>query len=983
MNEMNDPEMIGAFVEEAKEQLEVLSRCILELERGTASVGTVDIMFRAAHSIKGAAGFLEFTETVGLTHRLETVLDQVRKGKFGFSPPVLEGCLRAADTLLAVMERISSSGSEAGADMHSALTAMDAILAMQDVAISAQYQIQSLPRQVSLLPESKLSITLPNNRGKLRIPPWASGQIQALHTEVIIEAAENGEAAWLLHVELKKLFRPGYDPLDMHALLSRRVSSIFTFTCFPKEFDLFGPLEALGGHLILLIFTKSDITALLNAVDAPDLEACQISEDEPVHVSFRRSADDSELLAVIPEMVPNIAAWASYMQETLSLLDHLLMDLEKGAMGMKPEVFRHLHSLKSAAAAMGLRSLTRISHQCESLLSSDWQKSAEDAARRCRVLFLGKDLMALGVERVEAGVFTPLDCREFEKEIQSFLQRSSSGEQSVLPRKESSDLSGTTQSSLASPPEGVKKARDKGLHVYHVLLRLEKDVPMPDLRLYMACKQAADLGEILQAKPAIEALEAGLPDIAGMELIYASSFPAEKLKASFQVDQIAEVRIEDLPVIPSAPDPSAPKVAGRQPQDAVKAPGVNTETVRVDAARLDQLLNTVGEMVIARARVSSLSDSITQAIQVITGRRGTAAADEAVLQLRDAAARLGEAVQELGRHSGTLQNAVMKARMVPVAPLFQRFQRLVRDVSKECGKQACLRLRGESIELDKKIIDELVDPLTHLIRNSIDHGLESPDIRRQRGKDSEGTVLLEAFHQGGRVCIRCSDDGAGIAIERVRAKAVEKSLISAEAAARLSVEEVHELIFMPGFSTAAKLSNISGRGVGMDIVRTKVQQLKGSINIESEEGKGSAFLISLPLTLAMIDSLLVSLGGVRYAFPLSSVREIIEFQPSEVHVVAPGSRVIRIREEFATMLDPQAQFGMALGIIPGPVRRAVILKGRGQARAFPVDQVLGSQEIVVKPLPPEFADVRGISGATVLGDGGIALIFDAETLSSS
>ena len=990
MNEMNnDPEMISAFVEEAKEQLDVLSLCILALEKGNAAAGTVDQMFRAAHSIKGAAGFLEFTETVGLTHRLETVLDQVRKGKLSFSPPVLEGCLRATDALMAIMGRISSSGSEAGGDMMPALTAMDAILTMQDVPLAAQYQVQSLPPpQISILPESKLSITLPNHKGKLRIPTWANGQIKALHTELIIEASENGEAAWLLHIELKNIFRPGYDPLDFHALLSRRLSSIVTFPTFPASLDLFAPTETLSGHLNFLIFTKTDINALLNAVDAPDLEAYQISEVEPLAIRYQRRFSDSEILAVIPEMTSNIGAWTSYTHETLALLDQLLMDLEKGDLGIKPEVFRQLHSLKGAAAAMGLRSLARISHQCESLLSAEWPDHPEEIARRCRILFLGKDLLNLGTERVTAGDTSPLDSHEFEQEIQTYLQRSSIGEQAVLPK--------SLPAAAGSPPAPVSalqslaggeihKAHDEGLNVYQVTLVLDKDVLSPDLRLYMACKQAGDLGDILASKPTIPELEAGLPEVTEMELLFATATEADKLKKILQVDQISEVRIVKIPMAPAAPPRSVKATTedGHPQQEAGKAVAHNTETVRVDAARLDQLLNTVGEMVIARTRVSSLSDQITKCLNVISNRSGSTAAEDALLQLKDSAGRLGEAVQELGRHSGTLQHAVMKARMVPVAPLFQRFQRLVRDVSKECGKQATLKVRGESIELDKKIIDELVDPLTHLIRNSVDHGLETPDVRTAKHKEAEGIVLLEAFHQGGRVCIRCSDDGAGINIERVRAKAVEKGLIAADAAKKLSNDEVHDLIFLPGFSTAAKLSNISGRGVGMDIVRTKVQQLKGTITISSEEGRGSAFLISLPLTLAMIDSLLVNLAGVRYAFPLAAVREIIEFRPAEVHDVALGSRVIRVRDEFITMLDPAGQFGMALGEVASPVNRAVILKGRGQARAFPVDSVLGSQEIVVTPLPPEFADIRGISGATVLGDGGIALIFDAETLSSS
>jgi two-component system chemotaxis sensor kinase CheA len=283
---------------------------------------------------------------------------------------------------------------------------------------------------------------------------------------------------------------------------------------------------------------------------------------------------------------------------------------------------------------------------------------------------------------------------------------------------------------------------------------------------------------------------------------------------------------------------------------------------------------------------------------------------------------------------------------------------------------------GDATELDKKLIDEIGDPLTHLIRNGIDHGMESPDERAQAGKVRQGTVQLEAFHQGSVICIKVSDDGRGLSVERIRNKAIERGLVTAEAAARMSHEEIYQFIFLPGFSTAAQVTNISGRGVGMDIVKSKVMALKGKIAISSDPGKGASFTISLPLTLAMIDSLLVKIGNDRFAFPLDCVREIVEVSADEVRTVEGKGRVIFLRDQVISLLDLNRVVGISPLSSTSGLVRAVITKGGAETLAIAVDQVIGDEEIVVKPLGQQFTKVRGLSGATVLGDGGIALILD-------
>lgn len=485
------------------------------------------------------------------------------------------------------------------------------------------------------------------------------------------------------------------------------------------------------------------------------------------------------------------------------------------------------------------------------------------------------------------------------------------------------------------------------------------------------------------------------------------------LRTALQFDMVERYAIEEveatsLSAAASQKGASAPPPPQevRPAANAPKRPlSTQADTVRVDTARLDHLMNVSGELVITKARVTQLADGIHHALATFDFRgietllwqareSGSLQHGESGLsddrlrrieqmlgnlaKAQTASSALREASLELHRLTNTMQNNVMQARMVPIGPLFQRFHRLVRDVCKERGRSAALVTAGEGTELDKKLIDELTDPLTHLIRNGVDHGLETPEDRVAVGKPESGTIRLEAFHEGGQICIRVGDDGRGLNLDAIKAKAVKNGLMTADAIERLPEQEIFSLIFQPGFSTAAQVTNISGRGVGMDIVKSKITELKGVIEIDSTLGAGSSFTIRLPLTLAMIDALLVRIGSTRYAFPLESVREIVEIEADTIRTVEGRGRVIFLREEAIALVDLAAVMDVdALSETKGPLR-AVITKGLGETLAIMVDHVLGDEEVVVKALSEEFSSVRGVSGATVLGDGGIALILDVN-----
>lgn len=410
----------------------------------------------------------------------------------------------------------------------------------------------------------------------------------------------------------------------------------------------------------------------------------------------------------------------------------------------------------------------------------------------------------------------------------------------------------------------------------------------------------------------------------------------------------------------STPNPApapAPNKAAPEPvngtQEAASKPGGGS--VKVDTAKLDSLVDLVGEMVIAQAQVAQ---------------------DPALSEVRSQ--QLVRNLAQLRRITTDLQRVSMSLRMVPIRSTFQKMIRLVRDLSAKAGKHVDLRMSGEETELDRNIIEELNDPLLHMIRNAVDHGIEKTEMRVAAGKPPRGEVQLRAYHEGGNVVIEVKDDGAGLNAERIRAKAIERKLI--EEGAQLSEGDIFKLIFAPGFSTAETITDISGRGVGMDVVRRNIDKLRGKIEISSTPGKGSTFSIYLPLTLAIIDGLLVSVGPERYILPTLSVLE--SFRPSSEMLSTIQSRgeMVNVRGQIRPLLRLHDYFGVTPETTDPTQAIVVVVESEGQRRCLLVDRLLGKQEVVIKGLGETFQSARGLTGATILGDGRVGLILDVNSL---
>jgi two-component system chemotaxis sensor kinase CheA len=406
------------------------------------------------------------------------------------------------------------------------------------------------------------------------------------------------------------------------------------------------------------------------------------------------------------------------------------------------------------------------------------------------------------------------------------------------------------------------------------------------------------------------------------------------------------------------PPPEASPAGGgpRGAEPAAKAAGNDSSSIRVSIEKIDELMNNVGELVITQSMLSQLGGAFH-------GPQGE--------RLRTGLAQLERSVREL-------QESVMRVRMVPISFVFSRFPRMVRDLSQRLGKSVELKMTGGETELDKTVLEKIGDPLVHLVRNGIDHGIEMPDVRLARGKPETGTLHLHAYHRGGNITVEVSEDGAGLKRDKILSKARSKGLVPQDA--ELTDAQVNELIFLPGFSTADQATDVSGRGVGMDVVRRNIEELGGTVEIRSEEGRGSRFIINLPLTLAIVDGQTISVDGESYIVPLTAIVESLQLRPGMIQAVVGRGEVLSFRGEYLPVLRLREVFGRGSGPRAGS-GLVMVVEGDGRRVGICVDELLGQQQVVVKTLETNYQRVDGVAGATILGDGSVALILDIAGLS--
>jgi two-component system chemotaxis sensor kinase CheA len=519
--------------------------------------------------------------------------------------------------------------------------------------------------------------------------------------------------------------------------------------------------------------------------------------------------------------------------------------------------------------------------------------------------------------------------------------------------------------------EIVSAGSSKGMHVYLIQVKLDEGCLLKAARTYMVFRNLEEIGEVIKSNPSVQDLEEEKFDNM-FTVAFLTEKSMEAVKHSIDdISEVSEVLVSEFIVEAEAePEPvvetSATKKSAAAPvvkkskngatkkQKDKKAVKKGT-TVRVDTEKLDSLMNLVAELVINKTRLAQIGQE--QGIQ-----------------------DLSETLSHVDRVTSDLQAVVTKVRMVPIETVFSRFPRMVRDLAKDLGKEIDLVVEGKETELDRTVIDEIGDPLVHLIRNSVDHGIESPEKRVTNDKIKKGTILLKAEHEGNSVVITIKDDGKGIDAETIGHKAVEKGIATIEEVEKMNDDEKLQFIFAAGFSTAEAVTDLSGRGVGMDVVRTKIEALNGTIEMHTELNKGTETRIKLPLTLAIIEALMIKLENEIFAVPLANIVETIDISQEEIRVVQ-NENVILLRGEIVPIMNLARILDVETDKPEIEDRNTVVIVKAGNKKiGFVVDMLIGQQEIVIKSLGKLFTGTRGITGATVLGNGEVALILDVLTL---
>ncbi len=942
--EFQDDDLFSDFIIEAKEHLETIEPTLLELEKTPDNLGLLNDIFRPMHSLKGSSGFLGLNKMNQLAHRGENVLDELRKGTIAITSEIMDTILSVTDALDKMLDSLSATNTEGDGDYTDLIVELDAIID----------------------PSSRPAAPAPIAQEAAPVAEVVAEPVAEPVAEIVAEAAPVAEPAPVPNDNKSKKYKR--DSKDW----------ISELTILPQE-----TLTAFG---------------------------------------------ESHLKDFIEETLENI----ENINETLLILEDTHDDIGT----IVNDLFRYFHNVKGNSGIIDYKALNALTHEAETLLNNVRHGDQAISADLMDLLLLVADVMESLVSSINAaeGTATPADVSELVVQ----LQKAIANEEIALPESifaepeeieeeqvDSQAPSGSTNSAFTSVYQENKAMLESALEaltadssqadkIQSLVTGLTNIEEAAKSVGYKEVQDYANLNAGLVTKSIAADMDFSLMiDLIKQEIaiVFELADTAEGANASAPapaptapapaptpaptpapapVAQSAPAPAPaptPAPVAQSAPAPApaptpaptpapvaqsaqapaptpaaAPTAKGAAPaKPAAPAENKTTSTIRVDHEKLDHLMNLIGELIINRNRYSMIARELEN--------------NNEEINLAEVAQNLSETTYSMARISDDLQDTIMKVRMVPVSSVFSRFPRLVRDLSRKSNKEVELILEGEETELDKSVVEVIGDPLVHLIRNSVDHGVESPEDRVAAGKDPKGKVTLRAFHKGNSVAIEIEDDGKGIDPAVMREVAVRKGVISQEDADALEDQEAIELIFAPGFSSAAEITDISGRGVGMDVVRTNIKNLKGTVTTSSIIGKGTRFTLALPLTLAIIDALLVQVSGQIYAIPIDAVSETTKIETRRLTDIK-GRKAVTLRGEVLGLIN----LSEILNVVPEAIHTEelpiVVINDNGKRLGLVVDKLIERQEIVIKPLGTYLNDVHGFSGATIMGDGSVILIID-------
>ncbi len=704
--------------------------------------------------------------------------------------------------------------------------------------------------------------------------------------------------------------------------------------------------------------------------------------------------------------------------EHLQNLNTQILSLEQEPDNMDTinEIFRAAHSLKGMAGTMGYKRMQTLTHDMENVFSEVRNGNIKVKAGMIDILFQCLDaLEEYNTNIRESSDEGTNDNEPLIKELNKILKGESGDEEQAEAAPAAQEASAEPAAETGSADNSGKKwldiqlgesemsvlteAKNQGKNVYGITVSVSESCILKAARAFLVFKAVEDFGEIVLSSPSAQDIEdekfdfdfslivitdaelgkltEAAKNVSEIESVIGDVYSLNKSAASEQAEETektetvkeepAKVEVTEVakaepektttPAAPAASAaPAAPAANKNDKKPAASKPVVN-RTVRVDIEKLDTLMNLVSELIIAK-------NSLVSASATVEG---------------SASSEVNDQIEYLESVTTSLHESVMKVRMVPIESVVTKFPRMVRDLSKKLNKKMELYMSGEETELDRTVVDEIGDPLMHLLRNSADHGLESPELRKERGKPEVGSIFLDAYQDGNNVVIEVRDDGNGIDTESVKNKAIERGVITPEQAEMMNEKEIIDLLFNAGFSTAKTVSDVSGRGVGLDVVKSKIEALSGEVEVKTKLGEGSTWIIRLPLTLAIIQALMVVIGDEKYAISLSSIQTIEDIPPEDVKLVQ-NKEVIHLRDiviplvRLSEILDIQSSKGPDENLI------VVIVKKGDKLAGLVVDELIGQQEIVIKSMGKYISKSKIISGATILGDGEVALILDANAL---
>lgn len=675
--------------------------------------------------------------------------------------------------------------------------------------------------------------------------------------------------------------------------------------------------------------------------------------------------------------------------EHLQSLSDCIMTLEKEPDNKDTinEVFRAAHSLKGMAGTMGFKRMQHLTHDMEDVFQEVRSDKIAVNSKMIDILFKCLDALDRYLETIKETSDEGIeDNQAIIKELNDFIAQSEGQEAPpAAPEEIAADSSEGTEKKFLkleltnSEKEAIRNAKDEENHIYGFTVYIHAECLLKAARAFLVFQAVEDFGEIVVYRPdphdiedekfdldfsffmvAKESLEKILPAVKAVSeitTVYAEEIQPEVYAQKEEKEEQPHV---ELPVQAETAAPQADMQPKSQPaavKKAVKKP-VTSRTVRVDIEKLDALMNQVSELIIAKNGIVSISASEGGSFE---------------------SQSFHEQIEYLERITTNLHESVMQVRMVPIESVVNKYPRMIRDLSRKLDKKMELFMSGEDTELDRTVVDQIGDPLQHLLRNSADHGLESAEVRRERGKPETGSIYLNAFQEGNNVIIEVSDDGNGIDTEKVKEKAIQRGVITPEQAEIMDQKEIVNLLFMPSFSMAKKITDISGRGVGLDVVRSNIEALGGDVEVVSKLGEGSKFTVRLPLTLAIIQVLMVELRDEKYAVALGSIQNIEDIPVKDIRYVE-AKEVIHLRG----LVIPLIRMDKILDIEPleeEPENLTVVIVKKGDKYAgLVVDRLIGQQEIVIKSLGKFIRNNKVISGATILGDGEVALILDVNAL---